>query len=47
MHIKLKRAQTRWDPWKAMAAAFTAGAALSFAVGAVIGYLFALASGSC
>jgi hypothetical protein len=37
--IALKRAQTQWEPWKAMATAFGAGAAIFSAFGILIGYL--------
>ncbi len=37
--IALERAQTQWEPWKAMATAFGAGAAIFSALGITIGYL--------
>jgi hypothetical protein len=36
--IALKRAQTQWEPWKAMAAAFGAGATVATAMGALAVY---------
>ncbi len=37
--IALKRAQTQWEPWKAMAAAFGAGATIASAMLALAVYV--------
>ena len=37
--IALKRAQTQWEPWKAMAAAFGAGATVASAMLALAVYV--------
>jgi len=39
--IDLKRAQTRSEPWKTIAAAVTATAAVFGALGAIVGYALA------
>ncbi len=36
--IALNRVQTQWEPWKAMAAAFGAGATVATAMGALAVY---------
>ncbi len=38
--IALKRAQTQWEPWKAMTAAFGAGAAFATAIAAMLAFVF-------
>ena len=38
--IALKHVQTQWEPWKAMAAAFGAGATVASAIFALAAYLF-------
>ncbi len=35
--IELKNSRAKWEPWKAMAAAFTAGAAMFGAIFGLIG----------
>ncbi len=37
--IALKRAQTQWEPWKAMATVLGASAAIFTGLGVLIGYL--------
>jgi hypothetical protein len=44
--IDLKRAQTSWEPWKAMVAVVTASAAVFGSLGVIIGYLLGIAT-SC
>ena len=37
--VALKRAQTQWEPWKAMATVLGASAAIFTGLGVLIGYL--------
>jgi hypothetical protein len=39
--LALERAQTQWEPWKALTAAFGAGAAFATAIAAAMAFLFA------
>ncbi len=41
---ELTRAQLGWEPWKAMALAFTAGGVVFGPLGAIIGYLLGTAA---
>jgi len=38
--IALNRAQTQWEPWKALSAAFGAGVAVATALAAAMAFLF-------